>query len=227
MKLSTSQQSALVQIQQPIAEPWWKRPLTVGLVITIIMGTFGFIDKVRVEPIQAQLNLSKDRENDLKEQNKTLVDKISELRAEIDALNQNHQSGISLEDSVLFNGYEVSQHLDSDTNQMSVGLVLSEQTRNRIANAAPERIEAVVIFSSNQEWVDLRIVDARGNSAYRRLTREEGRQLNPERTDERFFELLISNFQQIDPLSISKVVFEANNELAGVEQFIVKQVNLK
>jgi predicted nucleic acid-binding Zn-ribbon protein len=227
MKLTTSQQSIPASIQRPSIEAWWKRPLTIGLTITLITGTFGFIERFRVEPIKEQFNLSKERENTLREQNKTLVDQNSELRTEIGGLKRNAQSNTPQEDSVLFSGYEVSYHLNSDTNQMAVGLVLSEQTRNKIASVAPEKIEAVVIFSPGQEWVNLKIVDARGNSVYRKLTREEGQQLNPERTDERFFELLISNFPQVDPLSISKIVFEARNVLEGSEKFTVKQVNLK
>lgn len=215
--------------QQGKDEPWWKKSITIALAVTIIGSTITFHEKFRIEPIKEQLNINKDRATQLneevgklKEQNKKIVDENTQLR-----LNQNNHSANNNKGLALFSGYEVSSNLDPYNKNIAVGLILSDQTRNRIASASPEKIEAVVILAPEQEFVNLWVVDGRNNKISKKLLRKEGRLSNPERRDEYYFEILISSFPQVDPLSIYKIAFEAKVAGGASQSFLVKRVNLK
>lgn len=233
------------QTQSSQSLPWWKKTITIASVIGIILTTCTIYENFRlkpvVEPLEKNLALSKenssklekditDRDNKIKDKDNTiqqLADERKELRAKLYPLEENDKLKGFQENIALFSGYEISYN--PKTKDIAVGLGLSEQNKKQIASSTPTKIEAVVIFAPGQEFVNLWIIDATGKGIKKILRREEGKVLIPEREDERFFELLISNFQGIDKSDISKISFEARIVPGNVKKkvFVVKRVNLK
>jgi cell division protein FtsB len=215
----------------PPIRPWWKTLVAVVAgILAFVSGAgsvFTFDEKLRIEPIRQQVELHKDKATELERKNKEAIDENTQLRAEIDSLKQGFKDQDSQSNLALFSGYESLYTFDQYTRNVAVGLILSDQTRNALAQTPPEKINAVIIFAPDQESVILWIRDARGNSENRTLFRNEGQALNPERDDERYFELLISNFQSVDPSSISKIVFETRNIPSTAQRFLVKSIDLK
>ncbi|WP_271254093.1 hypothetical protein [Pseudanabaena sp. Chao 1811] len=189
--------------------PWWAKPV----------GDF-----LSQKELKEEKKVLENKNKELTDKNKELSDKNKELIKELDIFKDNIAKQENL---ALFSGYEVNYNLDTSTRDIGVGLILSEQTRSKIEKTSLEKIEAVVIFATGQRFVNLWITDTRGNSYPKLLQREEGKPFNPERSNELSFELLVSNFPQVDPRSISKIVFEAKAVPFGYRSFIVKRVNLK
>lgn len=202
------------------SKPWWRKSITVASVFAIIMGTATFMTVFLVEP-------QRDRADRFKENNESLEKQLKDLNTNLKVANDKLSSSnkVGELDLSAFSRYRTSY--DFVTKSAASGLILSDEARKKLENNPLENIEVTVVFANEQDYVELWIIDMRGNKTTRKLEKSQGKLVSSERRDELSYKIPVSYLEKVDPRSISEITFEAANLKTQKGSFIIKSVVIR